>query len=238
LPPAVAIPACLDGHFGEAGTVRAVPIVGTSTRRLIMKFASLFSSIALLLLPACGARIANGTRNAEGPEIAIQRGGAWSTLTVAPPRIVGPSVELQLKQGVLRGFAGGGAMDVQIGRNEASGYGPSGPVQLEVESRDGQLVVGGMWNGGPVHFTLSDGVVKGSIVRRSSRTIAGEQSCGYELGRTGTSGPFVGRSSCGGMPQETRLEIDPRVPKLLTPTEMTVVLVAALATPPMTREWN
>jgi hypothetical protein len=153
---------------------------------------------------------------------------------------VGPSVELQLRQGVLRGFSGGGAVDVRIGHNEASGYGPSGPVQLELSDRDGELVVEGMWNGGPVHFTLSAGALKGSIVRRGGRSLASEQSCGYELGRSDRAGAgaYVGRSSCGGMPQETRLEIDPRVPRLLTPTEMTVVLVAALAAPPMTREWN
>jgi hypothetical protein len=196
-------------------------------------------SVTALALSGCGAGIANRTGD-DAPEIAIQRGGAWSTLSVAPPRIVGPTVELQLEHGVLRGFAGGGAVDVQIGHNEASGYGPSGPVQLQLSDRDGEVVVEGMWNGGPVHFTLSAGAVKGSIVRRGGRSLASEQSCGYELGRSGQqgAGAYVGRSSCGGMPQETRLEIDPRVPRLLTPTEMTVVLVAALAAPPLTREWN
>jgi hypothetical protein len=205
---------------------------------MVMRLPATVPVIALLAA-GCGAATTGAGRGegADRPAIALQRGGSWSTLSVAPPRIIGPSVELQLKNGDLRGFAGGGAMDVHIGNAEASGYGPSGPVELDMENRNGQLVVAGMWNGGPVHLTLAPGALHGSVIRRGSGRVASEQSCGYELDRQEGSGALVGRSTCGGMPQETRLEIDPRVAGLLTPTEMTVVLVAALASPPATREW-
>jgi hypothetical protein len=207
-------------------------------RRLIMRLA--WRCVVAVLVPVAGCGGLNASARSEAdarPEIAIQRGATWSTLSFAPPRIIGPSVQLELSNGGLRGFAGGGAMDVHIGNGEASGFGPNGPVSISVENHDGQTLVGGMWNGGTVHFTFAAGELHGSVIRRSGgRRLAGEQSCGYELGGTDARGALVGTSTCGGMPQATRLEIDPRVPRLMTSTELAVVLVAALAAPPMTDE--
>jgi hypothetical protein len=128
-------------------------------------------------------------------------------------------------------------MDVKITGDEASGFGPSGPVELTVADQDGNTVVSGTWNGGPVHLALAPDSLKGSVILRPGRSLGSEQSCGYEL-RVRAGSALVGSSSCGGMPQDTRLEVDPRLRAMMTPTEMVVVLVATLANPPSLGEWH
>ena len=198
-----------------------------------MRFAFSFIPTLTVIVAGCGAPNANAPRNADHqqPEIAIRRGGSWSTLSYAPPHIVGPTFQLELSKGVLSGFVSGAPMDVHIGQDEASGYGPSGPVQIAVEQREGDIQVEGMWNGGPVHFTFDPESLSGLVVWRRGRTMASEQACAYQL-TTAQPGTLIGTSSCGGMSMGTRLEVDPRLAKMMTPTEMTVVLVAALASPP------
>jgi hypothetical protein len=167
------------------------------------------------------------------PQLAIRRGASWATFSFAPPHINGATAELELnKNGALRGFIGGGTLDVDIRDGQADGFGPSGPVAMDVDVAAGKTVISGMWNGGPVHFTYEDGALHGSVVWRHGRTMASEQSCAYDLKPSGQAGTLAGSSSCGtGLFVGTRLEVDPRLSAMMSPTQLAVVLVAALASP-------
>ncbi len=167
------------------------------------------------------------------PELAIRRGASWATFSFAPPHITGATAELELnKNGALRGFIGGGTLDVDIRDGQANGFGPSGPVAMDVDVEAGKTVISGMWNGGPVHFTYEAGALRGSVVWRHGRTMASEQSCAYDLEPSGQAGTLAGSSSCGtGLFVGTRLEVDPRLAAMMSPTQLAVVLVATLASP-------
>jgi len=199
----------------------------TSTPRLFR--AALEVTLGLVALSACAT---NGNRATDRPEVALRRSSAWTTYSFALPRVIGPTAELQLKDGVLRGLMSSRAMDVTIAATEANGFGPGGPASLKITERDGAVEVDGLWNGGPVHFTFGPTSVRGSAIVARGRTGARELSCGYQLDRLDPSGAFVGSSGCSGLPQETRLEVSPAVRKMLSPSELAVFLVAALASPP------
>jgi hypothetical protein len=173
-----------------------------------------------------------GNNRPDRPAVAIRRGSTWATYSFVLPRIIGPTVELQLKDGVLRGFIASRTVDVTIRPREAVGSGPSGPVSLTIAIVDDRVEIDGLWNGAPAHLVVAPTSVRGSMVIRRGRAGAQEVSCGYQLDRVEANGAVAGSSACGGLPQDTRLEIDPRLRQLLAPHELAVFLVAALAAPP------
>lgn len=145
-------------------------------------------------------------------------------------RIVGPAAELRLTRGKLRGNLGARPIDIAIGANEANGYGPQGAVILTIDQDDAGLRVEGTWNDEPVHMLFSADLLEGSLVVRG-RDFQ-ELSCSYELDHRDAQGALVGISTCSGLPQVTRLEIDRGVGTLLSASELGVFLVAALSAPP------
>lgn len=201
----------------------------TSSTRLLRTLKAAALGLFVTALSSCAT---NGSRTEDRPEIALRRGSAWTTYSFVLPRVLGPTAELQLKDGVLRGLMSSRALDVKIAATGASGFGPGGPASLQITERDGVMEVDGLWNGGPVHLTFGPHFVRGSAIVVRGRTGARELSCGYQLERVDASGAFVGSSTCSGMPQETRLEVHPAIRRLLSPSELAVFLVAALAAPP------
>jgi hypothetical protein len=197
------------------------------------------ATVGLAILAAVAVCATNGNRRDGPAAVAIRRGSAWATYSFRMPRIVGPTADLQLKDGDLRGIIGSQGMDVRIGAGQATGFGPRGPVSLNIAERDGQIEIDGMWNAGPVHFVFGPSLLRGSVVVRSGRTMAQEISCSYQLDRREATGALVGFSTCAGMPQEARLEVDEAVREVLSRTELAVFLVAALASPPFApHEWR
>jgi hypothetical protein len=200
------------------------------------------SRLGVLLMLSTFAACATAPPRAPAPgqdAIAIRRGATWATYSLALPRIIGPTAELKLKDGVLSGFMGGAAMNVTIRGNEASGFGPGGSVNLTLSDRDDGVAVDGMWNDGPVHLVWEPSLLRGSVVVRHGRRVGQETSCGYQLDRIDPSGALTGSSTCAGMPQQTRLEMDAGITKRLTRPELAVLLVAALASPPLAQhEWR
>jgi hypothetical protein len=191
-------------------------------------------AVACLVLGCAGTRGSGRPGAGAGkPEIAIKRGAAWATYAIDPPRIVGPTAELQFSDGNLRGLIGSRALNVTIRDAGADGLGPSGPVNLTVDNGNGETKVDGLWNGAPVHFVFAPNLVKGSVAVRSGRTGADERSCSYQLDQVDKNGALVGYSTCSGLPQLTRLEIDAPVARLLKPNQLAVFLVAAFASPPL-----
>jgi len=189
------------------------------------------STIAAILLTASLSCATGGGQQPNRPEIALRRGSAWTTYSFDLPRVFGPTAELRLERGVLRGLVASRPVNVTITGDEAHGLGPAGPANLKIAERDGVLAVDGMWNGGPVHLSVGPTEARGSVIVALSRTGARSLSCGYQLDRT-EAGALVGSSSCAAMPQQTRLEVPPAVRAALSPAELAVFLVAALGAPP------
>jgi hypothetical protein len=167
------------------------------------------------------------------PEVALRRGSSWSTYNLKLPRISGPNANMVLENGRLTGLLASRSLDVKIEEGEASGFGPGGPVNVTI-SRDGEETrVDGMWNGAPVNLRFAPSSVKGSVVVWQGRRVAQQASCGYNLDKVEPNGALSGTSTCQGMPQQTRLEVRAVIAKVLTPTELVVLLVAALSSPPI-----
>jgi hypothetical protein len=167
------------------------------------------------------------------PEVALRRGSAWSTYNLKLPRISGPNANMVIEDGRLTGLLASRSLDVKIEDGEASGYGPGGPVNVTVTREGGETRVAGMWNGAPVNLRFAPSSVKGSVVVWQGRMVAQQASCGYNLDKVEPNGALSGTSTCHGMPQQTRLEVQAATAKVLTPTELAVLLVAALSAPPI-----
>jgi hypothetical protein len=167
------------------------------------------------------------------PEVALRRGSTWATYSLQPPQITGPTASLKLEGGRLSGVIASRPLDLAIQTDQATGFGPGGPVNLSIErERDGTRVEG-LWNGAPVHFTFSPSEVKGSVVVWQGRQAAQQVSCAYQLDHIEPNGALSGFSTCSGMPQDTRLEVNAGTAQLLTPSELVVFLVATLSSPPL-----
>jgi hypothetical protein len=166
-------------------------------------------------------------------EVALKRGSAWATYDVDPPKITGPTSSLRLEQGRLKGLLGSRAVDIEIKPDHAAGFGPGGPVSVDISQSPDGTRVDGLWNGAPVHLHFSPAEVKGSVVVWQGRTGAQQGSCGYDLHRIEPNGAVTGTSTCLGMPQETRLEVLAATAKVMTPSELAIFLTAALSVPPI-----
>jgi hypothetical protein len=191
---------------------------------------------SLLMISAASAFSGCASTGAKGDapaEVALRRGGSWATYSIKPPRIVGPTAALELKDDSLHGMLASRSMDVKITDGGASGFGPGGPVNITITPQDGQTIVDGLWNGGPVHFVFAPDGVKGSVVVWQGRMAAQQASCSYTLDKLEPSGAHSGVSICGGMPQDTRLEVLASTAKVLDPNELAVLLVAAFSAPPL-----
>jgi hypothetical protein len=188
-----------------------------------------------------------------GAEMALRRGSSWSTVKVRPPYAIGPRVNLHFDHGHVAGHLDPGmtmdsrvsGLNLTINDEGIQGSGPYGPVAVDVEESPTQLTFEGTWNGSRVHFTVTAEALKGSIpVRRVPRTdpfsgrpiegLTDATTCQYVLDRVTADGAREGTSICGGLPEQTRLEIPRQVEAWLTRKEMVVVLLALFSTPPQT----
>jgi hypothetical protein len=167
------------------------------------------------------------------PQVALRRGSAWSTYNLKLPRISGPNANMVLENGRLTGLLASRSLDVKIEEGEANGFGPGGPVNVTITREGEETRVDGMWNGAPVNLRFAPSSVKGSVVVWQGRMVAQQASCGYDLDKVESNGALSGTSTCEGMPQQTLLEVQAATAKVLTPTELAVLLVAALSSPPI-----
>jgi hypothetical protein len=200
-----------------------------SNRRDTFAFAV---TCAAVLVAAVGCSAGNAAAGGERPELALRRGASWVSYRVAPPNITGPTANLALDRQGMRGFLDSRAVNVDIAPGRADGLAGSGPVQLIITGQAGETAVDGMWNAGMVHVRFQPQRVTGTVVVRSWRT-GGGLDCGYQLARKQPEGSFDGLSTCAGLPLETRLELPAAVVRALDPDQLAVLLVAALAAPPL-----
>jgi hypothetical protein len=211
---------------------------------------------------------ASDTADQGAPLIGLQRGGRWSVLTIKPPHLSGPHFHMVLRNSVLSGsISGGGAapagsLRVNIKEDGAEGFGPLGPVSLDIHVDDESTTAEGLWNGGRVHLVFSRGSLRGTVTANSyfhaktNPSSAGgfervrgyfprpsnpidtfdplpeDTSCEYFLTEVAPDGALTGGSTCTGMPQHTRLEVPRIAETYMTHAELVTVLVAVLASPP------
>jgi hypothetical protein len=198
---------------------------------------------ALLTVAAVTAVLATGgcrqqlqpLRETEGGiEVGLRRGAAWSTLTVKPPYVIGPRVTLHLTKDVFTGSIDGMPVNLKVEPDGIEGRGPSGQVSIDIDDSADKLVIEGSWNGQRAHFEITTDTLKGSLAIRRGRTLSSASYCQYVLDRVEADGSRAGTSICGGLPEETRLEVPRPVVGWLTRSELVVVLLALLSSPPFT----
>jgi len=170
-----------------------------------------------------------------GIEVGLRRGAAWSMMTVKPPYVIGPRVNLRFDRGVFNGAIDDRAVQLRVDDQGVSGMGPAGSVAVDIEEQPDKLVIEGSWNASRLHLDVTPGSLRGTIALGGGRSLADVQSCQYVLDRADASGARTGTSICGGLPEETRLEVPPALGKWLTRQEMVVVLLALLSSPPFTQ---
>jgi hypothetical protein len=181
-----------------------------------------------LLNLACASQ--TGAVKEGSPQIALRRGGSSATYAFALPTILGSTAQLRLEGQTLHGFVGTGSLHVKIDNDRASGFGPSGSIDVGIRQQGGDVLLDGLWNGGPVHLDFGSRWLKGTVVRWGAN-VTNPAMCGYDLDHRDQGGAFVGTSTCEGMPQRTWLEVDERVRRTLKASELAVLLAAILANP-------
>jgi hypothetical protein len=185
------------------------------------------------------------------PQIGLHRGARWSVLSIDPPNLSGPFFNLVLREHVLTGFvsgetAPGGALRVHIEPDHVAGFGPLGPVAMDIEEQPEALAIEGMWNGQRCKLAFTSDGMRATVadnVRPAVRPPLGpglalepaarDSSCQYVLDHRDPDGGLSGTSICAGMPQQTRLEVPAVADALLTHAELVTVLVAFLSAPPV-----
>jgi hypothetical protein len=212
-----------------------------------------FSVLVLLLVSLAGCQSFPGPAvhgDARTPRITLQRGVTDSTLAMKPPYLSGRDFSLTFSKKTLFGWVspatGGGALRVRIDDDSASGFGPHGPVGMDIVNDDEGTVADGFWDGQRVHLSFAPAGLRGTVAdARQARGSAvaidqrDRESCQYLLDRRGSTAlpvhQFEGFSICAGLPQRTLLEVPPTVSTLLSRAELVTVLVAMLSAPPLTQ---
>lgn len=219
--------------------MRAAP--GTMGRTLLAG-ALACACACSLLAGGCGSRAAGGQGGGPsglkelegGVELGLRRGSAWSTLTVRPPHVIGPRVNLEIRKGVIAGSIDGRGANLKLDGTSIHGTGPMGSVAVEIADAADKTEIDGTWNGSRVHFTVSPESLKGTISIYQGRRFDQVFRCQYVLDRVEQDGARTGTSICNGLPEETRIEVPAKVQAWLTRTELVVVLLALLSSPPYT----
>jgi hypothetical protein len=128
----------------------------------------------------------------------------------------------------LAGQIAGGDYRVTIAADRAQGTGPQGPIDVQLIRRGSGYDVRGVWNGGPVHFLMSDRSVRGQATRHASDSIA-TVGCRYDISRTRDSAPLSGLSWCQGR-APAQIELRSGLADLSRPQNV-VLLLAYLTAP-------
>ncbi|MDZ4696941.1 MAG: hypothetical protein SGI86_17520 [Deltaproteobacteria bacterium] len=186
------------------------------------------------LASACGSGTLGLKELKGGAEIAVRRGSGWTTLSVKPPYIIGPRTNLRLEGGTFRGSIDNQSVRIAIDEEGAHGFGPFGPIAITIEDGVDALVAQGQWSGSRVHLRITGESLRGTIPVWNANDVASTMWCQYVLDTVESDGAWSGTSICTGLPEVTRIEIPDQVQSWFTRSELTVVLLALLSSPPTT----
>lgn len=176
---------------------------------------------ATLLAKPAEYQVSSSSGNTYGTEYGIYQN---------PSRLLGRDGTLTIQNQSLTGHLGGGGYQVAIGGNEVRGTGPAGPIYLRITSVPMGHEVQGVWNGGTVHFVLSETVIKGRAMRRISNSI-GYRSCTYDLERIAPGPVFSGTVECMGQGAISRFELNARWRNAVSQGQNMILLLAYLIAP-------
>lgn len=189
----------------------------------------------VLVITTAACQSAGGLPQLEGGvELGLRRGAAWTTLTVKPPYAIGPRTNLKMNKGEFTGTIDGGGVRLRLDEEGFSGTGPSGNIAVSVWEGPDLLKIEGSWNGSRVHFEITTAKLSGVIAVFQGRTFDSVFNCQYVLDKVTATGARSGTSICGGLPEETLLEIPSAIHGWLTRAELAVILLALLSSPPFT----
>jgi hypothetical protein len=154
-----------------------------------------------------------------------------------PARLIGEDASLTIDHGVLGGRLDGGQYDVRITPDAAKGSGPMGPIDVQIKRVASAYDVSGLWNGGHLHFRVSESGAEGNVLKQISADDRGYQSCHYEIERLRSTSGYTGLSECLGAAEPLRFEIRPRRAADMTDEQNVILLVAYFAAPPAVRSF-
>ena len=164
---------------------------------------------------------------AGGVTMELRRGSSWRTLTVKPPFVRGYTAMLRLKDGALRGRLGAARLDLEL-RDGSIESRDRSPIEVEILDEGHGLILEGRWLGRPIRLHVGELGVRGSL------WTLGGGFCDFQLNEISPDGVLEGFSSCGGMPEETLVEVPPVLEKWLTRTEVVSLVLALLSSAPRT----
>jgi hypothetical protein len=213
------------------------------------RVAAFSAGVTMLALAVAGCAQGHPVPELEGGiELGLRRGGEWSTLTVRPPWVIGPRVSLKLANKAFTGNIDGRAVSFVVEKDGIRGTGPTGSVSIDIiDAGPDQVTIEGFWNGSRAHFNIGPQDLKGSLAVYRPATFGRESSmdrpvdprssrlfhCQYVLDRVEKDGSRAGTSTCDGMPEDTVLEIPRAVQGWLTRSEMAVIVLSLLSSPPL-----
>jgi hypothetical protein len=208
--------------------------------RVVQSRRALLGRALLLPLAGCAQWFPGATRTggAAGSDIVFRRrtavGVATTSWNVRLPYVTGPGLQMHVKRGRMIGQHEGAGLRVKTSATEITGWGTSGPVEMQIDGIDGEMVVDGLWNGerGRLEATplgLRCTAASRPHLAEATRPLpAVFHSFVFERR---AEGMYVGDVSQG-TPAETTLELQAGATAALRREEIGALLLVLLSQPP------
>jgi hypothetical protein len=154
-------------------------------------------------------------------------------LTLDPPALKGPGVDLVVKNDVMSGTLQGHAISVTVSANHAEGTGPAGPITLDWTSdKNGSLLLKGSWSGHKVDLAFAPRGITGRLMQSVTPTGRAMKSCRLDVNQLAKGSNLSGLSECLGYDSEpVRYQISPVAEAELNSVPVALLLTAFFETP-------
>ena len=129
-------------------------------------------------------------------QLTLRAGGEELGARVDARGVLGPQLQLQRDGDALRGQAYGGAAHLTFDPRGVRGDAFAQPVELALQSGDGQLHLQGQYAGAPSDLRVDGAHLTGTM-----------GACAYELESLGGVGVYRGQRDCGQGPAEMTLTL-------------------------------
>jgi len=168
-------------------------------------------------------------------ELAFQRAARWTGVVLQGSSLTGPRMNVRLKEAQVTGFIDGQGFSLDLDEQGLGGVGTSGNIAADVESVPGAVGISGTWNGSRVRLVADQKKIDGTVPilgGRGDNTFVNVLNCQYQLERSETEpNVYEGVSVCQGLPEQTRIELDPRFWRL-EPRKAAAIILLLLQAPP------
>jgi hypothetical protein len=174
-------------------------------------------------VPAPGSHIGPG-------DLGEQRELTQVNLKLDPPRLQGTKTDLRVENGALVGTLAGDKYNARVGSDRIVGVGPFGKIDLAVTAHPGELRFDGVWNGQPLHTSVSPNGIKGHAFRMAQPGAKAVQSCDFRIDEP-KGNVLGGQAVCMGGTDPLRFSIQTPGRASLLDEETALLLTAFLAGP-------